>query len=207
MSNRVIGFAFVSSVVLLLISCTTNPPKNMNNSCSIFEEKGGWYDDANDSFKRWGVPIHVQLAIIHQESRFTHDAQTEMQYFMWIIPTGRQSSAYGYAQVKDETWDWYIKSTGNSGADRDDFADAADFIGWYGKRSYDTLKISKWDAYNQYLAYHEGHGGFKRKTYNQKPWLIKVAPRLKRMRVSMPHNLKPVRRNYNQAGGSGKRKF
>jgi len=22
--------------------------------------------------------------------------------------------------------------------------------------------------YNQYLAYHEGHGGFKRKTYNQK---------------------------------------
>ena len=41
--------------------------------------------------------------------------------------------------------------------------------------SYDTLKISKWDAKNQYLAYHEGHGGFKRKTYNSKPWLVKVA--------------------------------
>ena len=180
MFNRVKRVVLLSVVIYALASCTTSPPKNMLNSCAIFEEKGGWYEDASDSFKRWGVPIHVQLAIIHQESRFTHDAQTEMQYFMWIIPTGRKSSAYGYAQVKDETWDWYIKSTGNSGADRDDFTDAADFIGWYGKRSYDTLKISKWDAYNQYLAYHEGHGGFKRKTYNQKPWLIKVAAKVKK---------------------------
>ena len=98
-----------------------------------------------------------------------------MEYFLWIIPIGRKSSAYGYAQVKDETWDWYIKSTHNWGADRDDFDDAVDFIGWYGKMSYDTLKISKWDAKNQYLAYHEGHGGFKRKTYNSKPWLVEVA--------------------------------
>jgi hypothetical protein len=35
--------------------------------------------------------------------------------------------------------------------------------------------IAKSDTYNQYLAYHEGHGGFKSKTYNKKPWLKKVA--------------------------------
>ncbi len=160
---------------VLLLGCSTSPPKNINNSCEIFREKSDWYDDAKDSFKRWGVPIHIQLAIIHQESRFKYDAQTEMEYFLWIIPIGRQSSAYGYAQVKDGTWDWYIKSTRNWGADRDDFDDAVDFIGWYGKKTYDTLKISKWDAKNQYLAYHEGHGGYKRKTFNKKPWLIKVA--------------------------------
>ncbi len=173
---------FISCFIILagLGACSTSPPKNMANSCSIFEEKSGWYDDARDSFKRWGVPIHVQLAIIHQESRFTSDAQTDMEYILWIIPSGRKSTAYGYAQVKDATWEWYIKSTGNSGADRDDFADAVDFIGWYGKKSYDTLKISKWDAYNQYLAYHEGHGGFKRKTYQQKPWLMKVAVKVKK---------------------------
>jgi len=50
-----------------------------------------------------------------------------------------------------------------------------DFIGWYGSVSHRTLGISKWDAYNQYLAYHEGHGGFKRKTYKKKAWLMKVA--------------------------------
>ncbi|VAW64033.1 FIG01200315: hypothetical protein [hydrothermal vent metagenome] len=172
--------SIILAVLLFQTGCSTAPPKNTANSCAIFEEKSDWYDDAKNSFERWGVPIHVQLAIIHQESRFTHDAQTEMEYFLWIIPTGRKSTAYGYAQVKDATWDWYIKSTGNTGADRDDFADAVDFIGWYGKKSYDTLKISKWDARNQYLAYHEGHGGYKRKTYKQKPWLIKVAAKVKK---------------------------
>jgi len=175
-----IKFVSLMGILFCLAACSTAPPKNMDNSCAIFEEKSGWYGDASDSFKHWGVPIHVQLAIIHQESRFTHDAQTEMEYFLWVIPIGRKSTAYGYAQVKDATWDWYIQASGNSGADRDDFADAVDFIGWYGKKSYDTLKISKWDAYNQYLAYHEGHGGFKRHTYQQKPWLMKVAAKVKK---------------------------
>ncbi len=168
-------FLIINLFLLGACSCSTSPPKNISNSCDIFFEKDDWYDYTQDSFDRWGVPVHVQLAIIHQESSFKYDAETEMEYFLWIIPIGRKSSAYGYAQVKDATWDWYIKSTHNWGADRDDFEDAVDFIGWYGKMSYDTLKISKWDAKNQYLAYHEGHGGFKRKTYNKKPWLKKVA--------------------------------
>lgn len=163
-----------------LLACSSMPPKNIANSCDIFREKDDWYDDAKASFERWGVPIHVQMAIIHQESSFKHNAETEMEYFLWIIPIGRKSTAYGYAQVKDSTWDWYIKSTHNWGADRDDFADAVDFIGWYGTKSYDTLKISRWDAKNQYLAYHEGHTGFKRKTYNRKPWLMKVAYKVER---------------------------
>ncbi len=177
-------FTFFSSLglcilLLSLSSCSTSPPRNLDSSCAIFFEKDDWYNDAKDSFEKWGVPIHVQLAIIHQESRFKYDAQTEMEYFLWFIPIGRQSDAYGYAQVKDDTWDWYIEQTGNSGADRDDFDDAVDFIGWYGNYTYRKLGVSKWDAYNQYLAYHEGHGGFKRKTYLKKPWLIKVARKVK----------------------------
>lgn len=53
---------------------------------------------------------------------------------------------------------WYKKKTGNWRAHRDNFADVVDFIGWYGSMSHTTLGISKWDARNQYLAYHEGHG-------------------------------------------------
>ena len=183
MVNRVSSIlkAIALLCAVFLAACSTTPPKNINDICEIFREKGGWYDDAKDSFERWGVPIHVQLAIIYQESHFKYDARTEMQYFLWFIPIGRKSSAYGYAQVKDATWEWYMKSTDNWGADRDDFDDSVDFIGWYGKRSYDTLKISKWDAYNQYLAYHEGQGGYRKKSYKKKPWLIKVAKKVDRL--------------------------
>jgi len=169
----------IISASLFLGACSTNPPRNINNSCDIFNDKTYWYEYAKDSFERWGVPIHVQLAIIHQESSFKYDAEPEMQYFLWIIPIGRKSNAYGYAQVKDETWDWYIEKSGHKGADRDEFEDAVDFIGWYGNHTHKELGISKWDAYNQYLAYHEGHGGFKRKTYVNKPWLMTVARKVK----------------------------
>lgn len=167
-------------LVFLNSGCATTPPKNINNSCSIFDDKDDWYDYTKESFEKWGVPIHLQLAFIHQESRFKYDAKPEREYLLWVIPWGRKSDAYGYAQVKDATWDWYIDKTGNSGADRDDFADAVDFIGWYVNLTQKKLGISKWDIYKQYLAYHEGHGGYKRRTYNKKPWLVEVAKKVEK---------------------------
>lgn len=165
--------------VVWLSACAKQPPQNLDDSCAIFKEKSNWYAYAQQSYKKWGVPVQVQLAIIHQESRFRAQAKAPKDYLLWVIPWGRKSSAYGYAQVKGATWDWYIEKSGNWGADRDDFEDVTDFIGWYGNYTYQTLGVSKWDAYQQYLAYHEGHGGFKRKTYLKKPWLVKVARKVK----------------------------
>jgi hypothetical protein len=162
-------------LALLIASCSTTPPLNQENACRIFEEKPDWYDASKDAQKKYGLPLHVQLAIMRQESSFKHDAAPPRDTFLGIPMWWRVSSAYGYAQVKDDTWDWYKNKTGNWGADRDDYADAVDFMGWYSTVSQKTLGISKWDAYNQYLAYHEGHGGWKRKTYNSKKWLIGVA--------------------------------
>ncbi|MET0065002.1 MAG: transglycosylase SLT domain-containing protein [Candidatus Thiodiazotropha sp.] len=164
-----------SCILLVITACSSSPPKNTADACSILEEKDDWYEAAQDSFEKWGVPIHVQLAIIHQESRFKHDAKPPREKLFWFIPWFRKSSAYGYAQVKDSTWDWYRSDTGNRWADRDDFEDAVDFIGWYVFQSHRKLGISKWDAYNQYLAYHEGQGGYKRGSYKNKTWLVKVA--------------------------------
>ncbi|WP_417623264.1 transglycosylase SLT domain-containing protein [Paremcibacter congregatus] len=175
---------------ILLASCSTTPPRNITNSCDIFQEKSGWYKAMKRVQKRYGTPIHVQLAIMRQESSFKHNARTERTHILWVIPWGRKSTAYGYAQVKDGTWDWYKQKTGNRGADRDDFNDAADFIGWYTTVSQKTLGISKWDAENQYLAYHEGHGGFKRKTYRKKAWLMKVAKKVKRNSLQYAAQLK-----------------
>jgi len=167
--------ALLSFLLLVLGGCATSPPSNIGNSCAIFNEKDDWYDATREVEKKWGVPISVVLAIMYQESSFKSDAKPPRDTILWVIPWFRRSSAYGYAQVKDDTWQWYKDKTGNHGADRDDFEDAADFIGWYCDMSHRLLGIAKSDAYRQYLAYHEGHGGYKRGSYNAKPWLIKVA--------------------------------
>jgi hypothetical protein len=132
----------------------------------------------------------VQLAVIYQESRFVQDAKPPRQKLLWVIPWTRPSSAYGYGQIKDSTWEWYLKSTGRRWADRDDFDDVVDFIGWYGDMSHRKLGISKADAYSQYLAYHEGHGGFKRQSYKNKKWLLRVASKVQARATNYAAQLK-----------------
>ena len=88
--------------------------------------------------------------------------------------------AFGYAQVTNPTWNWYKSRTGNSNASRANFKDVTDFIGWYTTQTDKMLGISKNDYFNQYLAYHEGMNGFKKKTYKKKPKLLKTASKVKK---------------------------
>lgn len=91
---------------------------------------------------------------------------------------GRPSTAYGYCQAVNGTWKNYLQETGNTSAGRANFRDAMDFIGWYTNVSHDELGISKWDGYNQYLAYHEGQVGYSRNSHNKKRWLLRVAQKV-----------------------------
>lgn len=160
---------------LLTSACSSSPPRDTNNICAIFREKDDWYDDAADASEAWGSPIPVMMAIMHQESRFQSDARPPRRKLLGFIPWTRPSSAYGYPQAKDGTWKDYKREAGSFGADRDDFSDAIDFIGWYNFKSTKRSGISPHDTYGLYLAYHEGHGGYNRSTYRNKPWLMEVA--------------------------------
>ncbi len=162
-------------VALFLASCATPQPQNINNVCEIFKEREDWWDAANDMNEKWGTPIHVVMAMMYQESSFKADAAPPMDYFLGFIPIGRKSSAYGYSQAKTVTWGDYVKETGNSWGSRDNFDDAIDFMGWFTNKTYQINRVSKWDAKNQYLNYHEGWGGYKRGTHRKKRWLVKVS--------------------------------
>ena len=155
-------------------------PGDIDNICSIFDERRDWYSAAQRSEKRWGTPTHVQMAILHQESSFRFNARPPRQHLLGFIPWSRPSNAYGFAQALDGTWDRYRKATGKPYADRDDFDDAIDFVGWYTNLSNKAVGISKWDPYNQYLAYHEGQAGWQRGSYNSKAWLTGTAKKVDR---------------------------
>ncbi len=112
------------ALLLALAGCATKPPANPDNLCEIFREKPKWHEAALKMQQRWGAPVQVPMAMMYQESSFKHDALPPRYYFLGFIPWGRVSSAYGYAQAKDETWADYKREAGGWGASRDDFADA-----------------------------------------------------------------------------------
>ena len=172
--------ALVVMSLVFLGGCATSPPDKLDNICEIFREKRSWYDDARESRQRWGTPISVMMAFMHQESRFVAGAKPPRTTIWGFIPGPRASDAYGYSQAKNDTWDWYKRKSGNHGADRDDFDDAIDFVGWYNNTTSKINGIAKDDSFRLYLNYHEGHGGYKRGSYRAKPWLVDVAKKVER---------------------------
>ena len=176
-------------LALALSGCATYQPSEVNDVCKIFRGETDWYKDAKAANKRWGTPIGLMMAIIKQESTFQSDVRPARPKFLFI-PLPRRSSAYGYAQAQDPAWNDYRKATGNWSHDRDDFGDAINFVGWYTDTTHRRLGVSKWDPYKQYLAYHEGWGGYSRGSFNKKPELLRVASKVQRQTETYNAQLK-----------------
>lgn len=156
-------------------SANHTAPRNLDNACAIVEQRPAYLKAMRKTERHWGVPVAVQMATIYQESKFVGNARTPRQYALGVIPMGRQSSAYGFSQALDGTWDEYRDDRGRRRAKRDDIHDATDFMGWYFAETREELGIPLNDARNQYLAYHEGRAGYRRGSYNSKSWLLRVS--------------------------------
>ena len=172
LKNKLIFFIF------FFITGCSSIPSNTSNSCSIFNERYLWYKYTKKVEKKWGTPIYIQLAIIKMESDFDWLAKPARQKIFKLIPFKRPSSSFGYSQAVKGTWEQYKKETGNKLATRVRFKDSVDFIGWYTSKSETILKISKKDAFKQYLAYHEGWGNFKYYKKNKK--VIRLAKKVEK---------------------------
>ncbi len=189
--NKISKTLFIISILILLNGCSSNPPKKTHdNICHIYNYDSAWEKAARHSANRWGTPDYILMAFIHQESRFKSDAQPSRPYALGFIPLFRSSSAYGYSQAQNPAWYDYQKATGNRGAKRTSVQDSLDFIGWYNYQSHKRNHINRTDAYHLYLAYHEGNGGYARKTYNKKPWLLKVAKKVQKRAYRYKQQLK-----------------
>ena len=165
------------ALAFLASGCVTPTPKRQGNICSIFDQQPDWYDYARASEKRWGTPVHVQMAFVKKESSFQSHARPPMRWF-FIIPLGRASTAVGYAQPLNRTWRDYKKERGSILSDRSRMKDALDFIGWYNAKTRRELGVSLNDAHRLYLAYHEGRGGYRRGTWKKKPMVRRAARRV-----------------------------
>ena len=201
---RLENILFIFSLIIIFnIACTSNNQFDTANSCIIFKEKKNWYNATKKSSEKWNVPISLQLSIINQESSFQQFAKPSRKKIFGIIPSKRPSTAFGFAQVTNPTWEWYKNNTGNNNASRANFKDVTDFIGWYSDKTYKILNIPKNDFYNQYLAYHEGHRGWKKKSYNSKKWLLEVAKKVESNANKYNNQLKECENKLNKKGFFG----
>ncbi len=142
----------------ILLSACSSIPSNTADGCSIFNERYLWYKHAKKAEAKWGTPVYLQLAIIKMESSFDRLAKPPRQKIFKVIP--------------------YKEETGNKFATRTRFKDSVDFIGWYTNKTEKILKVSKKDAFRQYVAYHEGWGNYKNYKKNNK--VINLAKRVEK---------------------------
>ncbi|WP_173934998.1 transglycosylase SLT domain-containing protein [Chelativorans sp. Marseille-P2723] len=171
-------------LLLALAGCATTPG-NINNVCSVFQQKNGWFNNWHRAAKRteraYGVPVSILMATVRVESGFKANARPPRTKLLGFIPWKRASTAYGYSQALDGTWTDYRRETGRWGANRRNFADAIDFVGWYHRRSHERSGIALNDAYNLYLAYYAGHGGYARGVWKSNPGMQTAARRVAEM--------------------------
>jgi len=187
---------FLIFFFLLILSSCSSIPKNTADGCSIFSDRYLWYKHAKKTEKKWGTPIHIQLAIIKMESDFDWLAKPKRKKIFKIIPYKRPSSSLGYSQAVKGTWKQYKNETGNKLAVRTRFKDSVDFIGWYTNKTEKLLKISKKDAFKQYIAYHEGWGNYKNYKKNQK--VIILAKKVKKHSERYKDQLKKCGKSLNR---------
>lgn len=135
------------------------------DACALLAAYPHWRKALAEVQQYWQIPPWFVLGVMHQESRFNPKALS-------------RSLAYGLPQAKDDTWAWYELKRGRRGASRERFDDAIDFIAWYAHQNQRRNHISLSDLRNNYLAYHEGLGGFEKKSFLAKPWLLEVADKV-----------------------------
>ena len=162
-----------------LAACvSTAPPDAPGDACAIFEQHDSWWAAVKRAERRWGAPPALVLAIIRQESGFDHNARPARGRGFLFFPGRRPSSARGYAQALETTWAEYERAVGDSGVDRNEFHDAADFVAWYAGAAHRELGLGYTDARAHYLAYHEGCGGYARASYRGNAQLLASASRV-----------------------------
>ena len=178
-----------------IFSCSSIP-KNTADGCSIFSERYLWYKHAKKTEQKWGTPIYIQLAFIKKESDFDWLARPERLKIFKIIPYRSPSSSFGYSQAVKRTWKQYKEETNNKLATRTRFKDSVDFIGWYTNKTEKLLKISKKDAFRQYIAYHEGWGNYKK--YKEKPKVILLAKKVQQQSDKYKRQLNKCSKSLNR---------
>ncbi len=161
----------------LLTGCSSTPPSDPANLCSIFQEKDSWYVAAHRAHERYGVPINVAMAILNEESAFLTGPRPAQSWFLFV-PYDKEGTNYGYIDPLNPAWLTYVSEHGNVFTSHENFEDVLMYVAWFMRQTRTVNEVPFTDAYNHYLNFHEGWQGFKDRSYANKDWLLTAARRV-----------------------------
>lgn len=121
------------------------PAPAPNATCALLASHPSWTQALAHAERRWGAPPYLLLAFIRQESNFRRDARSP-----------KTRGPYGYPQAVARTWETYRQALRRPHADRNDFADAVDFVGWYAHRTRERTGAEYLNVTAHYFAYSRG---------------------------------------------------
>ena len=76
------------------------------------------------------------------------------------------------------------------------FLKSPNFVGWYNRLSHERLGIPFSSPRQLYLAYHEGRGGYARRSFEQKPAITGLASRVRNRAFRYDHQLKTCEQEF-----------
>ena len=75
-------------LLMFLASCggsQFSAPRDLDNACSIARERPQYFRAMQATERRWGVPVSVQMATIHQESKFVGNARSGLTKVVKVL--------------------------------------------------------------------------------------------------------------------------
>ena len=133
------------------------------------------------------------MAFILQESSYIQGAKPERTKLLGFIPWKRKSSAFGYAQALDGTWERYKKEAKKTFAYRRNFDDSIDFIAWYNNLSHKKIESQEIMQDFCILLIMRGKGVIKRVAIEINLGLLMLQRQFKTMLIDINRNLIVVR--------------
>ncbi len=106
---RLAALAALVLPVMWLSGCATAPPRNPEDLCAIFRERTSFFFFLPGTKLRWtsrkngACPFRCRSPSCSRSRAFA-TTPSRRAIICWGSAPGRVSSAYGYAQAKDETW-------------------------------------------------------------------------------------------------------
>jgi hypothetical protein len=142
---------FLPAILCLLLLTACAPPREVegpppaNATCALLASHKGWSEALALAQQRWEIPPAPVMAVVRQESNFEVPKHTKQP----LAP-------FGYAQADARTWSAYRTAVKHPRADRANFADAVDFIGWYFAATQARTGARYSDVVTHYLSYSRG---------------------------------------------------